>query len=189
MDTIKQIIKQYLPVITVALLVMLVALVGLFAYNVMHTKKLQEPVILNQTTATNPQLLSKSLNVSPKTATEIIAKKQNTQPVATYYTQANSVHDAAVITQKAIKDNSPNLPKVATEKADRTAIVENTENQKVDVYKINLNKAHKIKAGATYLNDKAYFSVGYQAGRVETVAHFDTKEFKGATVMYTVKEW
>ena len=51
MDTIKQFIRAYLPVITVALLMLLVVVAGLFAYNMMHTKKLQEPVIINQTVA------------------------------------------------------------------------------------------------------------------------------------------
>ena len=60
---------------------------------------------------------------------------------------------------------------------------------KVDVYKISLRKAHKLKAGMTYVDDKSYLSAGYQAGRWEGLAHFDVNGFRGATVMYTLKEW
>jgi hypothetical protein len=189
MDTIIQLLRRYAPVITVALLMLLVVVAGLFAYNVMHTKKLQEPVIINQTTAKNPNKLGEALNVSPKVAKEVIAYRETAQPVATYYTQAPTLHDAAVITKNAIKDKSPNVPLEAIEKSDRTAVVENTDKQKVDVYKINLNKAHKIKAGVTVLGSKAYETIGYQAGKVEVLAHFDEQHFEGGSVLYTVKEW
>mgnify|MGYP003082957188 FL=1 len=75
MDTIKQFMKAYLPVITVALLMLLVVVAGLFAYNVMHTKKLQEPVIINQTIAKNPHKMADTLKITPKEATEVIAYK------------------------------------------------------------------------------------------------------------------
>ena len=151
MDTIKQFIKAYLPVITVALLMLLVVVAGLFAYNVMHTKKLQEPVLLNQEIVKNPQKLGEALNVTPKVAKEIIAYRETAQPVATYYTKAPTLHDAAVITKNAIKDKSPNIPPEAIEKSDRTAVVENTDEQKIDVYKINLNKVHRIMGGVTVM--------------------------------------
>lgn len=190
MDTIKQFIKAYLPVITVALLMLLVVVAGLFAYNVMHTKKLQEPVIINQTVAKNPIKLGEALNVSPKAATEVISYKESTEPVATYYTQAPTLHDAAVVTKNAIKDKSPNIPKEAIEKSDRTAVVENTDENKVDVYKINLNKAHRIMGGVTVLETgKVYETVGYQAGDFQGLAHFDGKHFKGASTLYTFAKW
>ena len=114
---------------------------------------------------------------------------ETAQPVATYYVQAPTVEQAAKQTQQAIKHEDPALPKAATEKSDRTAVVANTDKQKVDVYKINLNKAHKIKAGVTVLDSKAYETIGYQAGKVEALAHFDGQHFEGGSVLYTVKEW
>ena len=88
-----------------------------------------------------------------------------------------------------IAHSNPNLPKVATEKSDRTAVVANTDEQKVDVYKINLNKEHKIKAGVTVIDKKMYETIGYQAGRVEMLGHFEGIQFKGGSVLYTVKAW
>lgn len=190
MDTIIQLLRRYAPVITVAALVLLVVVVGLFCYKMAYTKKLQEPVIINQTVAKNPQKLADTLKITPKEATEVIAYKETAQPVATYYTQAPTLHDAAVVTKNAIKDKSPNIPKEATEKSDRTAVVENTDKNKVDVYKINLNKVHRIMGGVTVLETgKVYETVGYQAGDFQGLAHFDGKQFKGASALYTFAKW
>lgn len=190
MDTIIQLLRRYAPVITVALFMLLVVVAGLFAYNVMHTKKLQEPVLLNQAITKNPIKLGEALNVTPKVAKEIIAYRETAQPVITYYTQAPTLHDAAVVTKNAIKDKSPNIPPEAIEKSDRTAVVENTDEQKVDVYKINLNKAHRIMGGVTVLETgKIYETVGYQAGDFQSLAHFEGKHFKGASALYTFAKW
>jgi hypothetical protein len=191
MDTIIQLLRRYAPVITVAALALLVVVVvGLVCYKVSYTKKLQEPVIINQTIAKTPQKLADTLKITPKEATEVIAYKESAQPVATYYTQAPTLHDAAVITKNAIKDKSPNIPKEATEKSDRTAVVENTDEQKVDVYKINLNKAHRIMGGVTVLETgKVYETIGYQAGDFQGLTHFDGKQFKGASALYTFAKW
>lgn len=190
MDTIKQFIKAYLPVITVALLMLLVVVAGLFVYNVMHTKKVQEPVIINQTVAKNPVKLGEALNVSPKVAKEVISIKENTQPLVTYYTQAPTLHDAAVVTKNAIKEKSPTIPKEATAKSDRTAVVENTDEHKIDIYKISLNKSHRVMAGVTVMDTgKAYGTIGYQAGDFQALSHFDEKGFKGATALYTLVKW
>lgn len=189
MDTIIQFLRRYAPVITVALLMLLVV-VGLFAYKIAYTKKLQEPIILNQAIVKNPQKLGEALNVTPKVAKEVIAYKETAQPVATYYTQAPTLHDAAVVTKNAIKDKSPNIPSEAIEKSDRTAVVENGNEQKVDVYKINLNKAHRIMGGVTVLETgKIYETVGYQAGDFQSLAHFDGKHFRGASALYTFAKW
>ena len=190
MDTIIQLLRRYAPVITVAALVLLVVVVGLFCYKMAYTKKLQDPVILNQTVAKTPQKLADTLKITPKEATEIIAYKETAQPVATYYTQAPTLHDAAVVTKNAIKDKSPNIPKEAIEKSDRTAVVENTDENKVDVYKINLNKVHRIMGGVTVLETgKVYETIGYQAGDFQGLAHFDGKQFKGASALYTFAKW
>ncbi len=190
MDTIIQLLRRYAPVITVAALMLLVVIAGLFCYKIAYTKKLQEPVILNQAIVRNPQKLADTLKITPKAATEVIAYKESVEPVATYYTQAPTLHDAAVITKNAIKDKSPNIPKEAIEKSDRTAVVENTDEHKVDVYKINLNKAHRIVGGITVLETgKAYETVGYQVGDFQGLAHFDGKHFKGASALYTFAKW
>ena len=63
------------------------------------------------------------------------------------------------------------------------------EEQKVDVYKINLNKAHKIKAGITQIDTQTYWTAGVQLGRWEGLVHGQAGKVKGGSVMYTVAEW
>lgn len=50
-----------------------------------------------------------------------------------------SVQQGAIDTAGAIKRKDESLPKEALEKTDRTAVVANTDQQKVDVYKVNLS--------------------------------------------------
>lgn len=183
-----QTIKEHYKIAVAITLCVFVAIVGVVIYHYKH-KQLEKPVVITQEHAKSPTELSKAIHVTETEAQEVISKKERTQPAATYYTQAPTVEKAAEKVKQDIAHSNPNLPKAATEKSDRTAIVANTDQQKVDVYKINLNKAHKIKAGVTVLDSKAYETIGYQAGKVEVLAHFDGQHFEGGSVLYTVKEW
>ena len=183
-----QTIKEHYKLAVAITLCVFIAIVGVVIYHYKH-KQLEKPVVVTQEQAKAPKELSKAIHVTEQEAQEVISKKERTQPIATYYTQAPTVEKAAEKVKQDIAHSNPNLPKAATEKSDRTAVVANTEEQKVDVYKINLNKAHKIKAGVTVLDSKAYETIGYQAGKVEVLAHFDGQHFEGGSVLYTVKEW
>ncbi len=154
----------------------------------------ERPVTITQEDARDHKKVEEQLRVTPiesRVITREIQHSADTPPTVTYYVQAPTVKDAAERTATAIREKDKALPSVATAKADRTAVIPNEERQKVDVYKINLRKAHKLKAGMTYVNDKAYLSAGYQAGKWEGLAHFDTRtlEPKGATISYTLLEW
>ena len=167
-------------------ILIILAVVGVSIYN---SHQVEKPVLLKQEQIKDPVKLANAIHITKDEARQVISIKERTQPVATYYTQAPTVEQAAENVKKDIAHSNPNLPKAATEKTDRTAVVANTDKQKVDVYKINLNKAHKIKAGVTVLDSKAYETIGYQAGKVEVLAHFDGQHFEGGSVLYTVKEW
>lgn len=151
----------------------------------------QQPKIVTTDAINNAQVLSKSIDVPQETAVQIQREIHHAKdPVISYYVQAPDVISAAKQTQQAINSNSTDLPAAVTAKSDRTVVTPNTEQQKVDVYKINLNKAHKIKAGITVIDDKSYATVGYQAGRFEGMAHFKSDgKIKGATMLYTVAQW
>lgn len=173
--------------VLIPLLVFMFLCVG--CYHLYKQKQIEKPVVITQEQSKSPKELSKVIHVTEQQAQEVISIKERTQPVATYYTQAPTVEVAAEKVKKDIAHSNPNLPKAATEKSDRTAVVANTEEQKVDVYKINLNKEHKIKAGITVIDKKMYETIGYQAGRVEMLGHFEGTQFQGGSVLYTVKAW
>lgn len=173
--------------VLIPLLVFIFLCVG--CYHLYNKRQVEKPVVITQQQAKSPKELSKAIHVTEQQAQEVISIKERTQPVATYYTQAPTVEKAAEKVKKDIAHSNPNLPKAATDKSDRTAVVANTDEQKVDVYKINLNKEHKIKAGVTVIDKKIYETIGYQAGRVEMLGHFEGTQFKGGSVLYTVKAW
>ena len=174
--------KRICYVLYAAVAVVLIIICTAFYIN--SREKVEQPKVIPQTTMSNPVELAKEIKVTPKQASQIVEVIPQSKPVITYTVVAPVVEKAAVKTAEAIKNKSPDIPKEATANTDRTVVV-----HKVDVYKINLNKEHKIKAGATVINDKIYPSIGYQAGRVEGLMHFDGSKIKGATVMYTVVQW
>lgn len=157
-----------------------------------HFGKKEKPVVMTQKEATDAKVVEKKASVSPAESRIIsreIERSADTPPVVTYYVQAPTLEKAATETAKAIEAQSPVLPPATVKKADRTIVTADNRLNKVDVYKISLRKAHKLKAGMTYIDDKAYLSAGYQAGRWEGLAHFNQKGFQGTTLMYTIKEW
>ena len=182
-------IKTHKRTAHVIIPMLVIILICMGCYHIYKQKQIEKPVVITQQQSKSPTELSKAIHVTEQQAQEVISIKERTQPVATYYTPAPTVEQAAEKVKKDIEHSNPNLPKAATEKSDRTAVVANTDEQKVDIYKINLNKEHKIKAGVTVIDKKMYETIGYQAGRVEMLGHFDGTQFKGGSVLYTVKAW
>lgn len=145
---------------------------------------------LTEQQVTDPSSIKKALDVSDSEAKEIVEKIETVkEPEASYTVEAPTIAAAAQKVTDQIKSGDATIPKAATEKTDRTAVVENTDQQKVDVYKINLRNNHKIKAGVSYIDSRAYANVGYQAGRVEVIGHYGGPSHNGVSVMYTLKEW
>ena len=169
------------------LILIILAIVGVSIYN---SYQVEKPVLLKQEQVKDPVKLANAIHITKAEAQQVISIKERTQPVATYYTQASTVEVAAENVKKDIAHSNPNLPKAATEKSDRTAVVANTEEQKVDVYKIKLDKPHSILAGVTVMtNGEVYETVGYEDKRFEGLAHFKGSEFKGASALVKVVRW
>lgn len=169
------------------LILIILAIVGVSIYN---SYQVEKSVLLKQEQVKDPVKLANAIHITKAEAQQVISIKERTQPVATYYTQASTVEQAAENVKKDIAHSNPNLPKAATEKSDRTAVVANTEEQKVDVYKIKLDKPHSILAGVTVMtNGEVYETVGYEDKRFEGLAHFKGSEFKGASALVKVVRW
>ena len=164
----------------------------------------EKPAVMTQEQTQDTAALRQQLDISKSNAEALqrrLAEAQAGQraPAATYYVQAPTVERAATIVERQIREDDPSLPRAAREQTDRTVVTPITqdkdgkdlpsEEQKVDVYKINLRKDHRIKAGASVIDGKALMSIGYEQGRFEALAHFDGERYKGVTVMYNVAEW
>lgn len=177
--------------IAVIAVTVIAAITGAIIYD--NSRK-SKPVVMTQQEATTPETVAKRVNVTPvesRIITREIQRSADTPPAVTYYVQAPTLEKAATETAKAIKNQSQAIPPAASKKSDRTLVTTDDKLNKVDVYKISLRRAHKLKAGATYVEGHAYLSTGYQAGKWEGLIHFDnrTLEPKGGTITYTVLEW
>lgn len=153
----------------------------------------ERPVVITQEESRDPEKIEKQLKVTPiesRVITREIQRSSDTPPAVTYYVQAPTVQKAAEDTAKQLKSKDKSLPVKALEKSDRTIVTPDEQLNKVDVYKINLRKAHKVKTGVSYVYDKSYFTAGYQAGRWEGLTYFDWNgKPKGGSVLYTALEW
>ena len=172
------------------LLLALTIAAGLVYYH--DRQKEEAPKVLTTDQVKDPDVVAKEVRVSQPAAREIVREIERTSggmPAITYYVQSPNLGKAAETVQRQIETKSPEAPAGVTAKSDRTIVTADKQLNKVDVYKISLRKAHKLKTGMTYVDDRAYLSAGYQAGRWEGLAHFNQNGFQGATLMYTIKEW
>ena len=169
-----------------------------------HEAAEEKPALMTQEETQDVKELRNQLDISGRNAADLQRKLADVQrggqaPSTTYYVTAPTVERAATVVERQIRTDDAALPMAVREKSDRTVVTPIVKDkdgkdlppdqQKVDVYKINLRKDHRIKAGATMIDGKALVSIGYEQGRFEALAHFDGGKYKGATVMYNVAEW
>jgi hypothetical protein len=193
---------------TVLLVILCLLLVGI-AYTVgRHSVSGQtaadNPAVMTQGETQDKAALRAQLDISRANAQALQQRLAEVQagrraPTVTYHVTAPTVERAAQVVERQIREDDPTLPRAAREKTDRTVVTQITqdkdgkdlpsEEQKVDVYKINLRKDHRIKAGASVIDGKALMTIGYEQGRFEALAHFDGSRYKGATVTYNIIEW
>lgn len=202
-------VKQLVTEHKIALLVILCLLFVGIAYAVGRQSApeqtaAEKPAVMTQEQTQDAAALRAQLDISKSNAEALQRRLADVQvgrraPTVTYHVTAPTVERAAQVVERQIREDSPTLPRAAREKSDRTVVTPITKDvdgkdlpadqQKVDVYKINLRKDHRIKAGASVIDGKALMSIGYEQGRFEALAHFDDGKYKGATVMYNVAEW
>ena len=193
--------KTTCAVILAVLLVCIAYAVGRYAG---HEAEQGKPAVMTQEETQDVKELRNQLDISERNAADLQRKLADVQrggqaPSTTYYVTAPTVERAATVVERQIRMDDATLPIAAREKTDRTVVTPiikgvdgkdlPADQQKVDVYKINLRKDHRVKAGATMIDGKALMTVGYEQGRFEALAHFDGARCKGATVMYNVAEW
>ena len=136
----------------------------------------EKPAVMTQEQTQDTAALRAQLDISKSNAEALqkrLAEAQAGQraPSTTYYVSAPTVERAAQVVEKQIREDDPTLPMAAREKSDRTVVTPitkdkvgkqlPTEQQKVDIYKMNLRKDHRIKVGASVIDGNALMTVGY----------------------------
>lgn len=205
LERVKDTITKHKTVLLVILCLLLVGIAyAVGRHSASEQTAAEKPAVLTQEQTQDAEALREQLDISKSNAEALQRRLADVQagqrvPAATYYVQASTAERAAKVVERQIKEDSPTLPRAAREKSDRTIVTPITkdadgkelpaEQQKVDVYKINLRKDHRIKAGGSVIDGKALMSIGYEQGRFEALAHFDGSRYKGATVTYNIIEW
>ena len=203
-ERVKRTVTEHKTGLLVILCLLIIGIVYAVGRNSASDQKAAEnPAILTQEQTQDKEALRAQLDISRANAQALqkrLAEAQAGQraPTVTYHVTAPTVEQAAQVVERQIRTDDPTLPRAAREKSDRTVVTPITKDkdgkdlppaeQKVDVYKINLNKAHKIKAGVTQIDTQTYWTAGVQLGRWEGLVHGQSTKVKGG-VMYTVAEW
>ena len=128
-------------------------------------EKYRQAVVLQQEQLEQTQELSKALHISQMNAKELQAAYDELKakpPVASFTVNAPSLEVAAEQVAERINKQDAALPLAALEKTDRTAVVKNDTEYKVDVLKINLDKAWELSAGVGSHRGDAYIPLGVQ---------------------------
>ena len=128
-------------------------------------EKYRQAVVLQQEQLEQDQLLRRALNITQKNARELEVaydELKTNPPAATFTVTAPSLEVAAEQVVERINKQDATLPPAALEKTDRTAVVKNDSEYKVDVLKINLDKAWEVSAGVGSHRGDAYMPLGVQ---------------------------
>ena len=156
--------KWVIILITLCLLM----LVGFFCLW-QNTKKAEDTyrqaVVLQQEQLEQTQALSKALHISQINAKELQTTYDELKakpPVASFTVSIPTLELAAAQVAERINKQDATLPPETLEKTDRTAVVKNDTEYKVDVLKINLDKAWEVSAGVGSHRGDAYIPIGLQ---------------------------
>lgn len=188
--------KQIAAVAAACILVLVIAGVLAYRYHTHMQEALRDAQIMTEEQARDADTLRERLRVSEGQAQQLAraverAQEGKVQPITHVTVTAPTVERAAADIQERINKRDTTLPAEALAKSDRTVVAPQPEDNeyKVGVYKINLDKRRKLKAGVTQVDGHAYWTAGMQVGRWEGLVHGQGGDVKGGSVIYTVAEW
>ena len=122
-------------------------------------------LVLKKEELEQEQVLRRALNISQMNAKELQVAYDalKTEPPATNFTvNAPSLEVASKQVVERINKQDTTLPPGILEKTDRTAVVKNDTEYKVDVLKINLDKTWELSTGLGFHRGDAYIPFGVQ---------------------------
>ena len=205
LERMKRLVTEHKTALLVILCILLIGVAyAVGRHSASEQTAAEKPTVMTQEQTQDKAVLRAQLDISRANAQALQKRLTEVQagqraPTVTYHVTAPTVEQAAAVVEKQIYEDDPTLPRAAREKTDRAVVTPITKDKdgkdlpadqkKVDVYKINLRKDHRIKAGTSVIDGKVLMSVGYEQGRFEALAHFDGGRYKGATVTYNIKEW
>lgn len=147
--------------------------------------KHQDAVKISQEHMDNENALRNELHTTKEQAQDIKAFYEKAlagkeKPIANYYVTAPTIEKAANVVTEQIKNKDTTLPHEALENTDRTAVVANETQQKVDVYKINLDR--KGEFGGVITNHGLALFLGFAPNKDISVKAIYGKDLYGTGV-------
>ena len=193
---IEKITRKQIIIAVLCVLVLIVVGALVYCYHAHTQETLRQAQVMTEEQARDADTLRERLRISEGQAQQLVraverAQEGKVQPVAHVTVTAPTVERAAAQVQERINKHDTTLPAEALEKTDRTVVAPQPDNKdyQVGVYKINLDKRRKIKAGVTQIDSRTYWSAGLQVGRWEALAPGQGGDVKGGSFIYTVAEW
>lgn len=125
----------------------------------------RQAVVLQQEQLEQTHELGKALHISQMNAKELQAAYdalKDKPSVASFTVSAPSLEVATEQVAERINKQDATLPPAALEKTDRTAVVKNDNEYKVDVLKINLDKSWELSTGVGSHQGDVYLPIGLQ---------------------------
>ncbi len=187
--------KQIIIALLCAFVLVAVGILA-YRYHAGTEEALRQAQEMTAEQARDAETLRERLRISEGQADQLAraverAQQGKVQPVTHVTVTAPTVERAAAQVQERINKHDTTLPAEALEKTDRTVVAPQPDNKdyQVGVYKINLDKRRKIKAGVTQVDSRTYWTAGLQVGRWEGLVHGQGGDVKGGSVIYTVAEW
>ena len=122
-------------------------------------------LVLKKEELEQEQVLRRALNISQMNAKELQVAydvMKTKPPVANFTVNAPSLEVASEQVVEKINKQDATLPPATLEKSDRTAVVKNDTEYKVDVLKINLDKSWEFSTGIGIHHGDTYIPVGVQ---------------------------
>lgn len=162
-------------------------------------EKLQTKLKISEDNSRDLGAVMKAIQqVQNKTAVPDTSREATT-PIVTFTVPAANVEEASVDVAERIGQGDISLPAEVTQASDRTVVTPITtdtetgatlpeQEQRVDVYKIDLRKDHRIKAGVAAVSGDAYIVAGYEQGRTEGLV-FAGPRGAGGALLYNIAEW
>jgi hypothetical protein len=157
--------NKWLIMLVVFFLLISAMLFWLWQRSQQAEEKYRQAVVLQREQLEQTQELGKALHISQMNAKELQAaydELKTKPPVASFTVKAPSLEVAAEQVAERINKQDATLPPAALEKTDRTAVVKNDTDYKVDVLKINLDKAWELSTGVGSHQGDVYLPVGLQ---------------------------
>ncbi len=147
-------------------------------------------LVLKKEELEQEQLLRRALNISQMNAKELQVAydvMKTKPPVASFTVNAPSLEVASEQVVERINKQDATLPPATLEKSDRTAVVKNDNEYKVDVLKINLDKSWEVSTGIGIHRGDTYIPVGVQRNYASNKAvvaelHLVLEEFAKAKI-------